>query len=391
MKANVEKFNQLVTEWSKFQGFIDKIQQQAGQFSASVVEKLQLEYVIKQQSVTQEITDFLGVQGDVLTQTKEALATLKHNNAAYDEVEQELILRHAIGALSDDDFNHQLSELKASMSDYATQVDFYNAEIQGIEEMFDTWSALSGAAEPVTNSAAPQSQQSKSVEAPVNEKKDTADSLVDSSVPTPTVPETPMVSVVGDDLGDLPQIAELEDALEPIEALGDDVLGDLDADLEFNDGPSPFASVPGDELNFELSNDSLGFDEGLDLSAELIDPDDFSGSIDLGGMSMGLDADLPSAMLIRDHGVHGSEVVYPFKGTNYKIGRAPNNDIQIKDDSKVSRNHCELLRRGNQFYLVDLKSANGTLVNGEAFEGEYKLYGGEELKVGETLFRFTIQ
>jgi len=238
MKANVEKFNQLVTEWSKLQGFIDKIQQQAGQFSASVVEKLQLEYVVKQQSVTQEITDFLGVQGDVLTQTKEALATLKHNNAAYDEVEQELILRHAIGALSDDDFNHQLSELKASMSDYATQVDSYNAEIQGIEEMFDTWSALSGAAEPVTNSAAPQSQQSKSVEAPVNEKKDTADSLVDSSVPTPTEPETPMVSVVGDDLGDLPQIAELEDALEPIEALGDDVLGDLDADLEFNDGPS---------------------------------------------------------------------------------------------------------------------------------------------------------
>ena len=85
------------------------------------------------------------------------------------------------------------------------------------------------------------------------------------------------------------------------------------------------------------------------------------------------------------------QVNQPFKGTNYKIGRAPNNDIQIKDDSKVSRNHCELLRRGNQFYLVDLKSANGTLVNGEAFEGEYKLYGGEELKVGETLFRFTIQ
>ena len=104
-----------------------------------------------------------------------------------------------------------------------------------------------------------------------------------------------------------------------------------------------------------------------------------------------MDVDMPSAMLIRDEGVQGSEVVYPFKGTKYRIWRAPDNDIQIKDDSKVSRNHCELSRRGNQFYLVDLGSSNGTLVNGDVFEGEYKLYGGEELKVGETLFRFTIQ
>ena len=135
---------------------------------------------------------------------------------------------------------------------------------------------------------------------------------------------------------------------------------DRQLDLEFNDmdGPSPFATIPGEDLNFELSNDSLGFDEGLDLSAELIDPDDFSGSIDLGGASM--DVDMPSAMLIRDEGVQGSEVVYPFKGTKYRIGRAPDNDIQIKDDSKVSRNHCELSRRGNQFYLADLGSSNGT-------------------------------
>ena len=82
----------------------------------------------------------------------------------------------------------------------------------------------------------------------------------------------------------------------------------------------------------ELSNDSLGFDEGLDLF-ELIDPDDFSGSIDLGNISM--EADIPSAMLIRDEGIQGSEAIFPFKGEAC-IGRAPDN-IQIKDDGKVSR------------------------------------------------------
>ena len=379
MKANVEQFTQLVGEWSKFQGFIDKIQAQSSQFSPKVIEKLQFEYVEKQKAVTGEMQEFLTVQGEFLTQTKSSLATLKHNNAAYDEVEQELVLRHAIGALGEDEFSTQMSALKSSMSEYATQVDGYTETIDSIEDMFETWSALSGKSIP-----APE----VSVEEVESVSQASTSVSLDASAEDVYVEEVQVVKdleadVMDEELGQLPEIAELEDALEPI--------ADLDADLEFNDidGPSPFASIPGEDLNFELSNDSLGFDEGLDLSAELIDPDDFSGSIDLGGAAM--DVDMPSAMLIRDEGVQGSEVVYPFKGTKYRIGRAPDNDIQIKDDSKVSRNHCELSRRGNQFYLIDLGSSNGTLVNGDVFEGEYKLYGGEELKVGETLFRFTIQ
>jgi len=379
MKANVEQFTQLVGEWSKFQGFIDKIQAQSSQFSPKVIEKLQFEYVEKQSAVTEEMEEFLTVQGEFLTETKSSLATLKHNNAAYDEVEQELVLRHAIGALGEDEFSTQMSALKSSMSEYATQVDGYTETIDSIEDMFETWSALTGKSIVAPDvsieqvESAPQASTSGESVAPVE------------SASVEEIQEVNDVEsdVMDEELGQLPEIAELEDALEPI--------ADLDADLEFNDmdGPSPFANIPGEDLNFELSNDSLGFDEGLDLSAELIDPDDFSGSIDLGGAAM--DVDMPSAMLIRDEGVQGSEVVYPFKGTKYRIGRAPDNDIQIKDDSKVSRNHCELSRRGNQFYLVDLGSSNGTLVNGDVFEGEYKLYGGEELKVGETLFRFTIQ
>ena len=81
-----------------------------------------------------------------------------------------------------------------------------------------------------------------------------------------------------------------------------------------------------------------------------------------------VEADVPSAMLIRDEGIQGSEAIFPFKGEKYRIGRAPDNNIQIKDDGKVSRYHCELSRRGNQFYLVDLGSSNGTMVNGDSFE-----------------------
>ena len=89
MKANVEQFQQLANEWSQFQGFIEKIQEQSKQFSSKVVEKLQLEYVEKQKVVTSEIEDFLQVQGEFLSNTKDSLATLKHNNSAYEEVEQQ--------------------------------------------------------------------------------------------------------------------------------------------------------------------------------------------------------------------------------------------------------------------------------------------------------------
>lgn len=363
MQANVEKFEQLANDWSQFQQFIEKIQAQSQQFSSKVVEKLEAEYVEKQQSVTAEMEAFLQEQGEILSQTKDALATLKHNNSAYDEVEQELTLRHAIGAMTEEAFQTELSTLKSSMTDYANQVDSYNAEIESIEGIFETWQAMSGSAVVVDTPAV----------APIESEEESVDVVVES---------VESVELVGEDLSQLPEIAELE-ALEPNV--------DFDSDLEFNevDGPSPFANIPGEDLNFELSNDSLGFDEGLDLSAELIDPDDFSGSIDLGNIA--IESDTPSAMLIRDEGIQGSEAIFPFKGEKYRIGRAPDNNIQIKDDGKVSRYHCELSRRGNQFYLVDLGSSNGTMVNGDSFEGEFKLYGGEELKVGETLFRFTIQ
>ena len=56
------------------------------------------------------------------------------------------MLRHAIGAITEADFEAELNELKASMSDYANQVDTFNAEIESIEDMFETWQAMSGSA-----------------------------------------------------------------------------------------------------------------------------------------------------------------------------------------------------------------------------------------------------
>ena len=49
--------------------------------------------------------------------------------------------------------------------------------------------------------------------------------------------------------------------------------------------------------------------------------------------------------------------------------------------------HAKVYKRDGAFYIEDNKSSNGTLVNGELIT-ERRLFGGEELIIGETFFRF---
>jgi pSer/pThr/pTyr-binding forkhead associated (FHA) protein len=70
------------------------------------------------------------------------------------------------------------------------------------------------------------------------------------------------------------------------------------------------------------------------------------------------------------------------------IGRGPDSDVRIRDDS-VSTNHATLLRKGTSWYVVDLRSANGTCVNGSRIAAERELTSGSILKLGgvEMVFR----
>lgn len=60
-------------------------------------------------------------------------------------------------------------------------------------------------------------------------------------------------------------------------------------------------------------------------------------------------------------------------------------DIEIDLDDAVSRRHAEIVRRGDGFCVVDVGSANGTLLNGQILEPdqEQKLAPGDRIHVGE--------
>lgn len=60
-------------------------------------------------------------------------------------------------------------------------------------------------------------------------------------------------------------------------------------------------------------------------------------------------------------------------------------DIEIDLDDGVSRKHAEIRLKASQYYVVDVGSTNGTLLNGELMEVnlELKLAHGDRIRVGE--------
>lgn len=81
---------------------------------------------------------------------------------------------------------------------------------------------------------------------------------------------------------------------------------------------------------------------------------------------------------------------YEMNGNVITVGRIPNNDIPISFDKKASRNHAKVEKRGDEFYIVDLQSKNGTFTNGKAVHGETKIASGDVLTIGETDMRFEV-
>jgi len=73
-------------------------------------------------------------------------------------------------------------------------------------------------------------------------------------------------------------------------------------------------------------------------------------------------------------------------------GIRPDVDLSKFDPaSRISRRHARVTSRGSQFYIEDLGSANGTIINGRTrlkAQEPYPLVNGDVLKIGETTLKF---
>ena len=77
--------------------------------------------------------------------------------------------------------------------------------------------------------------------------------------------------------------------------------------------------------------------------------------------------------------------VYTMVGDTLTIGRSQDSDIAL-DDPQVSRRHAQVVRRGDEIFVEDLGSTNGTLVNGRRISAPHVLQPTETIAVGSSVF-----
>jgi FHA domain len=71
------------------------------------------------------------------------------------------------------------------------------------------------------------------------------------------------------------------------------------------------------------------------------------------------------------------------------IGRSSDADVFI-EDRFASGVHARVYSRGANYYVEDMNSTNGTFLNGRRLNGEAQLNDLDEVRIGNTEFRFEL-
>lgn len=73
------------------------------------------------------------------------------------------------------------------------------------------------------------------------------------------------------------------------------------------------------------------------------------------------------------------------------IGLSRDSDICINYDKSVSRTHCEILKEGDAYYIINHSQSNGTLLNGNRIVAKTPIYDGAIIKMGRVEMRVEIK
>ena len=93
------------------------------------------------------------------------------------------------------------------------------------------------------------------------------------------------------------------------------------------------------------------------------------------------------AYLVIREGSKWSDVLRLVPGQSVTVGRAPTNQIVLKDE-RCSRNHAEVFMSSGQWTLRDLDSRNGTMVGNQVVRGDWLLNPSDIIRIGHTQLVF---
>ena len=346
----LNRFNELLETYGKHKAYADKAREQSASFSSAVIEKVIADHQIKASLIADDVQPLVPQLQSEASSLAAAIGEAEQSKGDLGARIEELELRRAIGEISSDEFEELAADGKGTVDEANTRIATLVEARDEVQAVLDRWAELSGEAVEAQPIAA------------VAEEVD-ADVLVDGS--------------------------EEADEFDPVV---DSILPGFEDDADDEDAESPNAEVAFDVAEDpEESVDVLPIDGAGIESVEVAIDDSEVGEIGVDASEDGEGDEANEArraILLSNEGTP-DEQIYALTGEVFTVGRGRDNDLQIKNDSKVSRFHCKVYRRGANYYLEDNKSSNGTMVNGELIS-ERRLFGGEELVIGETFFRFRV-
>jgi hypothetical protein len=358
-------FENRVQEFGKIQGFIEKARGQASKFAAAVVEKVIRTNTEKAEGIVEELIPLMSdMDGVVEGLEAEKAAVVEGQQQSKLDLE-EMELRLLIQELTEKQFNKKSAGLKKDLEESNGKIAELDAELEKFHVQLDRWQEL-GQRVGVLESG--EAAEESALDLPDEDDEDVSVELERVHLPDHEV--LAVGDAEDDDFGEVIFDDGAEEAIEV-----DDLDGEESLVLEDQDG----LHVEKVSVTEDLSDILDGQAEDEAVSEEGEDSDD-DVEIELG--------EARQAVLIYSEG-NDDEQVYPFSDDVLRLGRGRDNDIQVKNDSKVSRYHCRVVYTEDKYFIEDNKSANGTLVDGAPVT-ERQLIGGEELTIGETIFRFRL-
>jgi len=361
-------------------------------FQSDVVTAVIAGYVDKFDALLPALSEAADAARDARTELVSEASDMEGRAASVESQIDELKLRHVIGELDSEAFEAAQEEARGGLDVESLEATRNSVtEIDALLEEFDQ------------------------VQATMGESRGTPAEARTASLGEDVLPASPDDEVLTATPDDEVLTASPEvDSLQPLDSSASSLVGD-----GFSLEPTGLADVlPGDNgevIEVQAEADPLGEVWDVDMpgaspaadSAEppVVAADDEGDAPEEPQefMATGMvDAQPDLAMPLADENLEappgegtrlvvsspGAEaVVYPFNGEVMSLGRGRNNDVQIKNDGKISRYHCRIFRRGDEYVVEDNKSSNGTLVDGKLVTRQ-RLDGGEQVQVGETRVLF---
>ena len=86
--------------------------------------------------------------------------------------------------------------------------------------------------------------------------------------------------------------------------------------------------------------------------------------------------------------IEGNQMIDIPISNNFTFGRGVDNDYAIKDPA-VSKRHFQIIDNGEEFFIVDQKSSNGTFLNGKKIK-KAVIKKGDIISIGGTNVRIEV-